>query len=53
MHTFRTGYFVGLTIEQAMLRDAPRLYDRMKWAREERIPRLQGALQDFDILRHS
>jgi len=34
-----------------MLRNAPRLYEIMKWAREENLPRLKYAVQDFDILR--
>lgn len=51
MHTFLSGNFEGLTVEQAMLRDAPRLYEIMKWAHEKRILRLKNALQDFNILR--
>jgi len=51
MHTFRTGKFQDLTIEQAMLRDAPHLYQIMDWTKDEDITRLKNALQDFDILR--
>jgi hypothetical protein len=51
MHTFRAGDFKDLTVEQAMLRDAPRLYGLMKWAHEQSISGLKNAVQDFDILR--
>jgi hypothetical protein len=51
MHTFHSGDFKGLTVEQAMLRDAPRLYEIMEWARKENIPALKNALQDFANLR--
>jgi hypothetical protein len=51
MHTFKSGDFKDQTVEQAMLRDAPKLYDRIEWARRERIPWLKNAVQDFDLLR--
>jgi hypothetical protein len=51
MHTFGSGQFAGLTVEQAMLRDAPTLYRLMQWAREEGIRGLANALRDFDALR--
>jgi hypothetical protein len=51
MHIFGSGDFEGLTIEQAILRDAPRLYEIMRWARDKRHPGLQNAIREFDILR--
>jgi hypothetical protein len=47
--TFRSGAFNGLTVEQAMLRDAPRLYDLAKWAKNK--PNLGRMLWDFELLR--
>ena len=51
MHTFGSGRFRGLTVEQAMLCDAPRLYSLMQWARKKGIRGLANALRDFDALR--
>lgn len=49
MHRFRSGTFADLTIEQAMLRDAPRLYRVAKWAKDK--PHLRLMVRDFDLLR--
>lgn len=51
MHRFRCGQFAELSVEQAMLRDAPALYEIVKWARREKIERLGGMIQDFEQLR--
>ncbi len=51
MHKFGSGHFEGLTVEQAMLRDAPILYRIMEWARQDNIRKLKNAVQDFERLR--
>jgi len=51
MHIFKSGDFRGQSIDQAMLRDAPRLYKLMEWAQKEKIRGLQSALKDFGVLR--
>lgn len=51
MHTFGSGPLGGLTVEQAMLCDAPRLYSLMQWARKDGIRGLKNALREFDALR--
>jgi hypothetical protein len=53
MHTFRRGDLKDLTVEQAMLRKAPRLYEVMDWARKNNIPELRNAVRDFDNLRQN
>lgn len=49
MFTFRSGPFSGLTVEQAMLRNAPCLYDLAEWAKNK--PNLGRMLRDFELLR--
>jgi hypothetical protein len=51
MHRFRSGQFEGLTIEQAMLRDAPALYDIVDCAQKNEITRLERMVRDFQMLR--
>ncbi len=51
MHRFSSGQFEGLTIEQAMLRDAPALYGIVEWARDKDIEGLRSMIRDFDVLR--
>src|SRR4029453_12635366 len=51
MHTFKSGPLRDLSIEEAVLRDAPSLYKIMDWAIKKDIVQLRGAVRDFNILR--
>jgi hypothetical protein len=52
-YRFKSGKFAGKTMEQVILRNAPRLYQIAAWARKEvaEKPRLRPLLREFDRLR--
>jgi hypothetical protein len=53
MYRFKSGKFEGRTMEQVMLRSAPRLYPVADWARRELAnkPQLHALVDEFDRLR--
>jgi ferredoxin-NADP reductase len=49
MYRFKSGKFAGMTVEQAMLRDASRQYSIADWATDK--PHLRRMVKEFEALR--